>query len=173
MARAPRNNNRLDSEYLWLPLLYRGDWVPSAQFREQREIPVTGKQFFHAMRDTDGRDTGVMDDPADHPGPLYEPTQQLRKVGRFSDETIGRRRSPGGELTPGLFLGRGVFPPDSGVGHYAEKFVAARPRYRPNRAALRQGPHKGCRCQVLSALPTVRVNQDISVDGNQRESGTP
>ncbi len=47
------------------------------------------------MRDADGRDPGVVDDPAMDSRPLDESAQNVEKVVGFAEETVRRGGGPG------------------------------------------------------------------------------
>lgn len=104
-----------------------GGRVFSPQFREQREVPIPGKERFDSMGHTDRRYPRIMDEPSEDPGAPDEALQYLGEVlGRPYQPQL-RGGDPGRELTPGLLRASGVLPPDARVGHDAVELVAARP----------------------------------------------
>ena len=70
--------------------LTRGEWIPGLQLGKQRKIPIPGEQGFHAVRNADGRDTGIMNHPADNARAIDEALQDSLEIFGFADHPIRR-----------------------------------------------------------------------------------
>ncbi len=68
--------------------LTRGERVPGWQLGKQRKIPIPGKQGVHAVRDADGRDTGVVNHATDNARAIHEALQDNLKIFGFADHPV-------------------------------------------------------------------------------------
>ena len=64
-------------------------------------------------------------------------------------------------------LGRLILP-DAVVGHDAQELVAARPRYRTSLVTFGESNHDKMRGLAQERFSSVRVNQNVRVDRDQR-----
>ena len=60
------------------------------EFREEQKIAVPRKQRLNAVRNANGCDAGVVNDPADDMRPVYEALQDVREIVGLANYTARR-----------------------------------------------------------------------------------
>ena len=110
--------------------------------------------------------------PPYHSGATHKTLQYPRKILGLTNQPYRRRGHPGSELTPRLLLTRGIIPPAARVRHHAEELIAAGPGNSPRIVAFRQTAYDRRSRIVVPRFATVRIYQQIRVNGNHRDSGS-
>lgn len=157
-----------------LPCIRSGrKWIARDEFGEQREVPVRGEQFVNAMRNTECRDTRVVHDGASHLGTANEGMERREETVGLVQQRDAGRRCPGIDLLPCLLLGTRRVLPDTRVGDHAVELIDARPRDRPGAIAFGQHAQQFMGCAVLMRFAAMRVDEDVGIDCDHLEFGSP
>ncbi len=150
-----------------------GERIACPKLREQREITVTSEQRRSTMGNAERSDPGIVNHRPVHARSLDEAAQDIKEVVGLAQQSTRRRRCPRIELTPGALDRCRPVLPDAAVGYDAQELVAARPWNRPCVVAFRELAQDGARGTVDAGFPAVRVDEQISVDGDHGVSWLP